>query len=239
MSDVQIQNRYPFGTPPEAGPARAADHGHAHPHAPSIEDDPETAYWEARTKGIMRLLEAKGLLTTDAVRREIEQIEARTPMLGARIVARAWTDPAFKARLLADAKAACVELGINTEPMVHLSAMENTERVRHVIVCTLCSCYPRPILGEPPWWYKSTAYRNRVVVDPRRVLAEEFGTRVPDDIEIRVVDSTADSRYLVLPCRPAGTDGWSEEDLVKLITRDSMVGVSNPLSPAEVAARAA
>ena len=153
-------------------------------------------------------------------------------MLGAQIVARAWTDPAFKARLLKDAKAACAELGIDTSAITHLTVFENTERVHHVVVCTLCSCYPRPILGEPPFWYKSTAYRNRVVVTPRKVLAEDFGTHVPDGVELRVVDSTADSRYLILPRRPAGSEGWSEADLIKLITRDSMVGVSHVLSPA-------
>jgi nitrile hydratase len=240
MGDTQIQNRFPFTTTTEAI-AHGDGHGHAHDHPqpqerpPSPEDDPEVMYWDRRTEGIANLLIRKGYFTADGVRREIERIEARTPMLGARVVAKAWTDPAFKARLLKDAKAACTELGIDVSAVNHLTVLENTERVHHAVVCTLCSCYPRPLLGEPPWWYKSTAYRNRVVVSPRRVLAESFGTTLPEDIELRVVDSTADSRFLVLPRRPAGSEGWSQEDLMKLVTRDSMVGVSEVLSPAEVA----
>ena len=240
MADRQVQNRYPFTTAAEPGGQHGDEHDHEHPHAhphapaPSAEDDPVMAYWEQRTKALVQLLVDQGVLTADDVRRGIERIEQTTPMLGARIVARAWTDPAFKARLLRDAKAACAELGIDTSAINHLTVFENTERVHHVVTCTLCSCYPRPLLGEPPFWYKSTAYRNRVVVTPRKVLAEDFGTQVPDHVELRVIDSTADSRYLIMPRRPAGTEGWSEDDLIKLITRDSMVGVSHALPAAEL-----
>jgi len=241
MADRQLQNTYPFTTAAGAGGPHGSghEHDHEHPHdhphapAPSAEDDPQMAYWEQRTKALAQLLVDRGVLTADEVRGWIERIEQTTPMLGARVVARAWTDPAFKARLLKDGKAACEELGIDVSLINHLTVFENTERVHHVVTCTLCSCYPRPLLGEPPFWYKSTAYRNRVVVTPRKVLAEYFGTRVPEHVDLRVIDSTADSRYLILPRRPAGTEGCSEDELIKLITRDSMVGVSSALSPAE------
>ena len=229
MSDVQLKNTFPFVS--HAG----HDHEHdgEHPHAPvqSAEDDAETAYWDRRTEALARLLARKGYFTLDEVRSRIEAIESRTPMLGARVVARAWVDPAFKARLLADAKAACLELGIDTEPLAHITVLENTDDVHYAIVCTLCSCYPRQLLGDPPGWYKSTTYRNRMVVVPRQLLKESFGTEVPESVDLRVVDSTADSRFLVLPQRPAGTEGWSEEQLIRLVTRDSMVGVAQPLEP--------
>lgn len=228
-NDVQIRNTFPFAT------HAAHDHEHdaEHPHAPvqSAEDDAETAYWDRRTEALARLLARKGYLALDDVRRQIELIESRTPMLGARVVARAWADPEFKARLLADAKAACAELGINTEPLAHITVLENTDAVHYAIVCTLCSCYPRQLLGDPPGWYKSTTYRNRMVVVPRQLLKESFGTEVSETVDLRVVDSTADSRFLVLPRRPAGTEGWSEEQLIRLVTRDSMVGVAHALAP--------
>jgi hypothetical protein len=233
MSDVQISNTYPF--------ASHAGHGHDHDaadhHAPvqSDEDDAEIKYWDRRTEALVRVLVGKGYFSLDDVRRQVEQIESRTPMLGARVVARAWVDPAFKARLLADAKAACAELGIDTEPLAHVTALENTADVHYAIVCTLCSCYPRQLLGDPPGWYKSTAYRNRMVVAPRQLLKDSFGTEIADAVDLRVVDSTADSRFLILPRRPAGTDGWSEEQLIRLITRDSMVGVAPALNPAPLA----
>lgn len=227
--DVQILNTFPFASP--AG----HDHEHdpQHPHAPvqGAEDDAETAYWDRRTEALVRVLAQKGYFTLDDVRRHVELIESRTPMLGARVVARAWADPEFKARLLADAKAACAELGIDTEPLAHITVLENTAEVHYAIVCTLCSCYPRQLLGDPPGWYKSTTYRNRMVVVPRQLLKESFGTDVPDNVDLRVVDSTADSRFLVLPRRPAGTEGWSEEQLIRLVTRDSMVGVAHALAP--------
>ena len=230
MSDVQIRNTFPFAA--HAG----HDHDHADDHAPLAggEDDADVKYWERRTQALARLLAAKGYFTLDDVRRHVEVIESRTPMLGARVVARAWIDPAFKARLLADAKAACRELGIDTEPLAHITVLENTEDVHYAIVCTLCSCYPRQLLGDPPGWYKSTTYRNRMVVVPRQLLRESFGTEVAETVDLRVVDSTADSRFLVLPRRPPGTEGWSEEQLIRLVTRDSMVGVAQALRPEDL-----
>ncbi|MEM9151667.1 MAG: nitrile hydratase subunit alpha [Cyanobacteria bacterium P01_F01_bin.3] len=211
------------------------EHSHEeHNHAPINDDE---AYWTQKTQTIQKLLEQKGFFTAADVRREIERQDSVTPMLGARLVARAWIDPEFKARLLADGKAGCRELDIDTVEIKRLEVVENTPSVHHVVVCTLCSCYPRAILGyHPPSWYKSTAYRNRVVVDPRGVLEEEFGTLIPDDVEVRVMDSTADTRYLVIPVRPQGTEDWSEEDLISLVNRDSMIGVSFTRSPEAVRA---
>lgn len=203
----------------------------AHDHSHATVDDNE-AYWAQKTQTIQKLLEQKGFFTAAEVRREIERQDSVTPMLGARLVARAWIDPDFKQRLLADGKAACRELNIDTVEIKRLQVVENTPSVHHVVVCTLCSCYPRAILGyHPPSWYKSSAYRNRVVVDPRGVLEEEFGTVIPDSVEVRVMDSTADTRYLVIPLRPAGTENWDEADLTELINRDSMIGVSFTDSP--------
>jgi nitrile hydratase len=155
-------------------------------------------------------------------------METRSPANGARLVARAWVDSKFKARLIADPKTACAELGIDATSINEFVVVENTEKRRHLVVCTLCSCYPRPILGRPPDWYKSFNYRKRAVIDPRGVM-REFGQQVPDDVEVRVHDSTADIRYLVLPLRPAGMEGMSEEQLQKLVTRDSLIGASEPL----------
>jgi nitrile hydratase len=238
MTDVQIKNTYPFST--------HGDHDHAHDHhdhasgdahAPIVggEDDSETMYWDRRTEALVRLLVGKGYFTLDEVRRQIEKVEARTPMNGARVVARAWADPAYKARLLADAKGACAELAVDTSPLANITVLENTESVHYAIVCTLCSCYPRQLLGDPPGWYKSTAYRNRMVVTPRKLLKESFGTAIPESVDLRVVDSTADSRFLVLPRRPQGTEGWTEDQLIRLVTRDSMVGVAEPLTPSALA----
>ena len=153
-----------------------------------------------------------------------------SPADGAKVVAKAWSDSAFKAQLLADPKAAIESLGYDVGPAPNLVVLENTDSLHHVVVCTLCSCYPRVLLGPPPDWYKSKQYRGRVVIDPRGVL-QEFGTALADDVEIKVVDSTADMRYLVLPPRPTGTDGMSEQDLAALVTRDSMVGVTFPDKP--------
>src|SRR3984893_9332017 len=152
-------------------------------------------------------------------------MEARSPANGARLVARAWVDPAFKQRLLDDPKAACAEMGIDASSLTELVVVENTDTLHNLVVCTLCSCYPRSILGRPPDWYKSFAYRSRAVVDPRAIM-REFGTELPDDVEVRVVDSSADMRYLVLPRRPSGTDGLTEDELAALVTRDSMIGVT-------------
>jgi nitrile hydratase len=205
-------------------------HDHAHEaHAP-VEDGREMTFHEKRTAAIQSLLIEKGVLTADEIRRAVEDMDARTPAAGACVVARAWMDPAFKSRLLADAKAAVAELGIDASALNTLVAVENTGTVHNVIVCTLCSCYPRSLLGLPPDWYKSLAYRSRVVVDPRGVL-KEFGLELEPEIEVRVYDSTADMRYLVIPTCPSGTEGMSEEDLAALVTRDSMVGVARARTP--------
>jgi nitrile hydratase len=163
----------------------------------------------------------------------IEQMDARSDVTGGKIVARAWVDPAFKERLLANAQEAIAELGIPEVDATHLIVVENTETVHNVVVCTLCSCYPRTVLGMPPEWYKSKAYRSRVVREPRAVL-KEFGTDLADTVTVRVHDSNADMRYLVLPMRPPGTEGWSEDALAPLVTRDCMVGVTVPRVPAQV-----
>jgi nitrile hydratase len=173
---------------------------------------------------VEELLILKGIVTPEDVQRQVDAMDARNYKRGAQMVARAWCDPAYKARMLADGSAAAEALGLEVGPL-KLIVVENTPRVHNVIVCTLCSCYPRMLLGIPPEWYKSRAYRSRVVRAPRAVLAE-FGTMLPDDVEIRVHDSTADMRYMVLPLRPRGTDGWDEARLAQLVTRDSLIGVA-------------
>ena len=179
-----------------------------------------------RSVAIEALLAEKGLLTADEVQRQVNLMDARTPADGARVVARAWVDPDFKGRLLADARGALGEMGIEIpEETPHLVVVENTEDTHHLVVCTLCSCYPRMLLGRPPDWYKSLAYRSRAVSDPRGVMAE-FGTELPAGVRVNVLDSTADMRYLVLPRRPAGTEGMGEDELARLVTRDSMIGVA-------------
>ena len=197
-------------------------HPHPHPTAPDREGPP--SYYQALEIAVRELLIGKGVFTADDVRRAVEAMDARTPAQGARVVARAWTDPAYKARLLADGTAAVRELGIDTLT-ARLIVVENRPGLHNLVVCTLCSCYPRAVLGLPPDWYKSRAYRSRAVREPRAVL-REFGTELPPEVELRVHDSTADMRYLVLPERPAGTEGWSEERLAALVTRDSMIGVT-------------
>ena len=188
-----------------------------------------------RSVAIEALLAEKGLLTAGEVRQQVELMDARSPADGARVVARAWTDAGFKARLLSDARAALSELGLSLpEETPALAVVENTESVHHLVVCTLCSCYPRMLLGRPPDWYKSLAYRARAVRDPRGVMAE-FGATPPAGSEVRVLDSTADLRYLVIPRRPAGTEGMSESELAALVTRDSMIGVTEARSPAAAA----
>ena len=167
------------------------------------------------------------MLTPRDIQEQVDYMEARTRGNGARIVARAWADPAFKERLKADPKAACLELGIDASGINEFVVLENTERVRHLVVCTLCSCYPRPILGRPPDWYKSLNYRARAVNEPRAVM-REFGQVLPDDVEVRVFDSTADMRYLVLPLRPAGTERLSEPELAELVARDHLIGMGDP-----------
>jgi len=207
------------------------DHEHAHvPHPPARPDTDDTlTYYKAMEIAVRELLIEKGVISAEDVRRAIEAMDARSPAQGARVVARAWSDPAYKARLLADPNSAIKELGI--EPGVYkLVVLENTSSVHNLVVCTLCSCYPRGVLGLPPDWYKSRAYRSRAVREPRVVL-REFGTEIPDHVEVRVHDSTADMRYLVLPERPAGTERLSENALAELVTRDSMIGVARVLAP--------
>ena len=188
----------------------------------------ELSHYAKRIYAIRDLLVEKGVISEHDIRCQIEYQEARSPANGARLVARAWVDPAFKARLIADPKAACREMGIDATSINEFVVLENTDNIRHMVVCTLCSCYPRPILGRPPDWYKSFNYRQRAVNDPRGVM-REFGANPPDDVEVRVHDSTADIRYLVLPLRPKGTEALSEAELAQLVTRDSMIGVADPL----------
>jgi nitrile hydratase alpha subunit len=206
------------------------DHDHDHPHAtlPDVDDRP-TTYHQRLETAVRELLIGKGIISADDVRRTLELFDSQTPLLGARAVARAWVDPSYKARLLANGSAAVEELGIRTDG-TKLVVVENTPRIHNLIVCTLCSCYPRAVLGFPPDWYKSRDYRSRAVREPRQVLAE-FGTTIADEVDVRVHDSTADMRYLVLPLRPAGSEPLSEADLAKLVTRDSMIGVSQALPP--------
>jgi nitrile hydratase len=201
------------------------DHEHHHPFQPDLEDRPFETY-QVMAEAVGELLIEKGVLTADELRRAIEDLDARSPALGAKVVARAWVDPAFKARLLEDANAAAGELGIEAGS-IPIRAVENTPELHNVICCTLCSCYPRLLLGVPPDWYKSRAYRSRVVREPRAVLAE-FGTAIPEQVELRVHDSTADLRYMVVPMRPAGTGALSEPELAALVSRDCMIGTALP-----------
>jgi nitrile hydratase subunit alpha len=201
---------------------------HDHPHAPiTNEDEPAAA---ERARALEELLVERNVIRREDVRQIIDWLVSRTPADGARLVARAWVDPNFKQRLLADARAAALELGLDpgSTPVV---AIENTEAAHHMVVCTLCSCYPRALLGPPPDWYKSLPYRSRAVSDPRGVLAE-FGVEVEEHVPVHVLDSTADMRYLVIPRRPAGSENMSEEELASLVTRDSMIGVAHPATPA-------
>jgi nitrile hydratase len=186
----------------------------------------------ARVKALESILIEKGLMTTEAVDRFAEIYENEVgPQLGAGVVAKAWTDPDFKARLIEDGTKACAELGIGGLQGEDMVVVENTDTVHNVIVCTLCSCYPWPVLGLPPNWYKQPAYRSRMVREPRTVLRESFDYEVPDSVEIRVWDSSSEMRYWVLPQRPAGTEGMSEKELAALVTRDSMIGTGRPKSP--------
>ena len=185
----------------------------------------------ARVKALEAILTEKGLLDPSAIDAIVDNYETRVgPRNGARVVARAWSDPEYRKRLLADATAAVAELGFAGPEGGHLVAVENTDRIHNLIVCTLCSCYPWPVLGLPPVWYKSFAYRSRAVSDPRGVL-KDFGTELGADVEVRVWDSSAEIRYLVIPQRPSGTEGMSEEELAALVTRDSMVGVEKIAAP--------
>ena len=203
------------------------DHDHEHHHHPRPASE-----IELRARALEALLVEKGLLSTDAIDAVVEQYENDVgPQNGAKVVARAWVDPGYRERLLANGAAASAELGFAGAEGETMVVLENTETTHNAVVCTLCSCYPWPVLGLPPTWYKSPPYRARMVAEPRAVL-REFGLELADGVEIRVWDSTAEVRYLVLPMRPAGTEGWGEEQLAELVTRDSMIGLAVPASPA-------
>ena len=205
-----------------------AHDGHQHP---GIDGDDGQTYYARRAQAIEALLVAKGICTTGEVQLAMEQVEARSPADGARVVAHAWVDAGFKTRLLSDPIPALAELGYAlAETTTQLEVVENTDEVHHLVVCTLCSCYPSTLLGRPPDWYKSLAYRSRAVTDPRGVM-REFGLHLDDTIEVKVLDSTADLRYLVLPRRPTGTENMDEQELARLVTRDSMIGVAEARTP--------
>jgi nitrile hydratase len=206
-------------------------HDHLSPsgHPYREDNDAPLSYWQRMEIAVRELMVEKGHLGADEIARQIDAMDARSPANGAAVVARAWVDPDFKARLLENASDASREMGFDIGPM-NLIAVENTASVHNMIVCTLCSCYPRNLLGLPPDWYKTRAYRSRAVVEPRAVL-REFGLTVPDDVQVRVHDSTADMRYIVLPARPDGTEGLDEGALAKLVTRDSMIGTGLPDQP--------
>jgi nitrile hydratase len=214
-------------------------HDHDHDHQHGNDHEPITSAGEppaaARARALEELLVEKGVVAREDVRARIDWLVSRTPADGARLVARAWVDPEFKVRLLGDARAAALDLGLDPGPSPVVVAVENTEDVHHVVVCTLCSCYPRALLGPPPNWYKSLPYRSRTVSDPRGVL-REFGVELGDDVAVRVLDSTADIRYLVIPQRPSGTESLDEDELAALVTRDSMIGVADPQAPSPTAA---
>ena len=202
----------------------ADDDHHHHDHDGEGQEPPSDM--TLRVKALESLLVEKGLVDPAALDAIVDAYEHRIgPRNGARVVARAWSDPEYKARLLDDAPAAIAELGYGGRQGEHVVVVENTPTVHNMVVCTLCSCYPWPVLGLPPVWYKSAPYRSRAVIDPRGVLAE-FGLTLPDNVEIRVWDSTAEIRYLVLPQQPAGTEGWGEERLAELVSRDAMIGVA-------------
>jgi hypothetical protein len=180
---------------------------------------------------VRTILERKGIVTTPEVQDKMAATDNASPGQGARMVARAWTDPDYKARMLQDGSKAAEELGIPMRGMPPLGVLENTPDVHNLIVCTLCSCYPRAVLGYPPFWYKSAGYRARAVRDPRELLASEWKTIIPDSVKLRVVDSTADYRWMVLPLRPAGTDGWDQERLTAIVREGDMIGVTVPVLP--------
>lgn len=196
---------------------------HDHPHD-EISEKERPDYFDMFETALEELLLERHLLTPGEIQRQIDVLDSRTPALGAKVIARAWVSPEFRARLLADGRSACEEFGITFYDDTGLIVLENTATVHNLVVCTLCSCYPRPVLGLPPDWYKLKPYRARAVVAPRALLAE-FGTVIPEDVEIRVTDSTSALRFLVLPRRPEGTDNYTEDQLAALVTRDAMIGV--------------
>jgi len=201
------------------------NHGHH-----ETETEVQASYYASRSKAIETLLVEKGVMTTTEIDREVNAMDSKSPADGAKIVALAWSDDLFLTKLLANASEALKEIGYELpDKTPYLKVVANSDDIHYVVVCTLCSCYPRMLLGRPPDWYKSLAYRSRVVVSPREVM-EEFGLRLSDDVEVRVLDSTADMRYMVIPRRPLGTEGFDQDSLAALVTRDSMIGVSDPLS---------
>jgi nitrile hydratase len=210
------------------------EHGHRHGHGADDHDHPHDAPLsevQLRVRALESLLTEKGLVDPAALDALVDTYETKIgPRNGAQVVAKAWTDPAFKQRLLADATETLAELGFLGRQGENMVVLENTETMHHLVVCTLCSCYPWPVLGLPPVWYKSAPYRSRAVIDPRGVL-REFGVQLPDDIEVRVWDSTAELRYLVLPRRPAGTERMTEDELAALVTRDAMIGTAVVRAP--------
>ena len=230
-------NRRDFlaGAASVAGAAVTPSVSHAHDHSHDDEHQAVPSDPALRVKALESLLVEKGLVDRSALDTLIDAYEHKIgPRNGARVVARAWSDPAYKQRLLANADAAIGELGYGGMQGEHMVVVENTSKVHNMVVCTLCSCYPWPVLGLPPVWYKSAPYRSRSVIDPRGVL-REFGAQLSDDVEVRVWDSTAEIRYLVLPERPAGTEHLTEEQLAALVTRDSMIGVGKVTSPEKAA----
>jgi nitrile hydratase len=207
-----------------------SDDHHDESEHEGIQPDSLLSYRAKRAIAIHELLVEKGVIDAGEVEDQVHRVQSRSPSDGAKVVAKTWVDPEFKSRLLADARSAASEMGYSLTHDAELAVLENTEEVHHLVVCTLCSCYPTALLGPPPDWYKSFSYRQRAVVEPRAVMGE-FGLEVGDEVQVRVVDSTADLRYLVLPRRPEGTEGMSEEELAALVTRDSMIGVSDALRP--------
>ena len=206
------------------------DHDHGDPHAPRIDHDagPASPY-EVLERAMRELLIDKGVLSHQEIAAQIDLMDSRSPSLGAKVIARAWTDPVFKAQLLADTRAALQSMDIDIGSIAEFRVIENTPDVHNVVVCTLCSCYPKMLLGVPPAWYKSLSYRSRTVAAPRDVLAE-FGLAIPASAEVRVHDSTADLRYIILPRQPEGTEGWSAAELEALVTRDCMIGTAVPVA---------
>ena len=202
-----------------------ADHDHEDDPLHIHVEDHEETYYEKRIVAISNLLMDKGIITAEELLEVLRENEAVTPVLGARVVARAWVDPAFKERLLEDGKSALAEMGIQIKRIRNIKVVENTDDLHHVTVCTLCSCYPVPLLGPPPEWYKRETYRTWMVEDPRAAL-KDMGLELDEGVRLRVVDSTAEIRYLVLPQRPPGAEAMSEEELADLVTRDSMIGVA-------------
>ena len=204
-----------------------------HPAHPGAQPDADLSPRAVRALAIRDLLIAKGVIEAAEIDEQVNRVRSRTPSDGAKVVAKAWTDAEFKSRLLADARSAVAELGYALTHDAELAVVENTDDAHYLVVCTLCSCYPTALLGPPPDWYKSFAYRRRAVVEPRAVM-REFGLELDESVQVRVVDSAADLRYLVLPRRPDGADGMTEDELASLVTRDSMIGVTEARSPDRV-----